>query len=102
MSEGWDWEFRPPAAQTFEELEIPVQTRIVTKLDEIVDDEWREPYEYIEPLSECHTGRSGSEIFALELTPTGSGKQSLSTISNTDPGHTNQMTTIDTRALVDT
>ena len=51
MSEEWDWEFRPTAAQTFEELDTPVQTRVVTKLDEIVDDEWREPYEYIEHRS---------------------------------------------------
>jgi mRNA-degrading endonuclease RelE of RelBE toxin-antitoxin system len=57
MSEGWDWEFRPPAAQTFEELETPVQARIVTKLDEIVDDGWREPYEYIEPLSGMPHGK---------------------------------------------
>ena len=57
MSEEWNWEFRPTAAQTFEELDTPVQTRIVTKLDEIVDDEWREPYEYIEPLSGMPHGK---------------------------------------------
>ena len=57
MSEEWDWEFRPTAAQTFEELDTPVQTRIVTKLDDIVTDEWREPYEYIEPLSGLPHGK---------------------------------------------
>ncbi len=34
-----------------------MQNRIVTKLDEIVDDEWREPYEYIEPLSRLPHGK---------------------------------------------
>lgn len=43
MSDDWDWEFRLPAARAFEELDIAVQTRIVTKLDDIVNDEWREP-----------------------------------------------------------
>ena len=51
MSEEWKWEFRPTAAQTFEELDTPVQTRVVAKLDEIVDDEWRTPDEYLEPLT---------------------------------------------------
>jgi len=56
-SDDWDWEFRPAAARTFETLDSAVQTRIVTKLDDIVDDEWREPYEYVEPLSGLPHGK---------------------------------------------
>ncbi|UWG51829.1 Cytotoxic translational repressor of toxin-antitoxin stability system [Halalkaliarchaeum sp. AArc-CO] len=53
----WDWEFRPPAAQAFEALDGRVQERIVSKLDAIVSDEWREPYEYIEPLTGLPHGK---------------------------------------------
>jgi len=38
-SEDCEWEFRPPAARTFEDLEPRVQDRIVDKLDTIVTDE---------------------------------------------------------------
>ena len=48
---NWTWEFRPRAARAFEDLNAHVQDRIVTKLDEIVTDEWREPHEHVEPLS---------------------------------------------------
>ena len=50
-SEAWAWEFRPPAARTFENLDTTVQRRIASKLDEIVTDEWRDPPAYLEPLS---------------------------------------------------
>ena len=42
-----------------------MQTRIVTKLDEIVDDEWRAPYEYIEPLSGIPHGKIRAGDFRL-------------------------------------
>lgn len=35
-SDDWEWEFRPPAAQVFEDLEPRVRDRIVDKLDTIV------------------------------------------------------------------
>lgn len=56
-SDDWTWEFRPPAAQAFNGLESHVQDRIVSKLDEIVTDEWRDPGEYIEPLSGLPHGK---------------------------------------------
>jgi len=50
-SEEWSWEFRPPAADTFAELDGDTQERIVSKLDDIVADEWRNPSDYVEPLA---------------------------------------------------
>jgi mRNA interferase RelE/StbE len=43
--------FAPRAAEQFEGFEHHVQDRLTTKLDEIVDDPWRDPSEYLEPLS---------------------------------------------------
>ena len=63
-SNDWTWEFRPPAARAFKRLDAPIQQRIVSKLDDIVTDEWRDPPEYIEPLSGVPTGRSVSVTFA--------------------------------------
>lgn len=56
-SEQWTWEFRSPAADSFDALDTETQQRIVRKLDEIVDDSWREPYEHIEPLSGMPHGK---------------------------------------------
>lgn len=39
----WRWTFAPRAANQFENLEHHVQDRIVSKLDEIVKDPWRDP-----------------------------------------------------------
>lgn len=49
--EEWVWKFAPRAAKQFDDLEHHVQDRIVSKLDEIVDDPWREPSDYLEPLT---------------------------------------------------
>lgn len=56
-SNDWEWEFRPPAGKAFEQLDSQIQQRIVDKLDEIVTDEWREPYEHVEPLSGLPHGK---------------------------------------------
>jgi mRNA-degrading endonuclease RelE of RelBE toxin-antitoxin system len=56
-SDDWEWEFRPPAASTFEDLDGHVQNRIVDKLDAIVTDEWRAPHEHVEPLSGLPHGK---------------------------------------------
>ncbi|SMO84991.1 type II toxin-antitoxin system RelE family toxin [Halorubrum cibi] len=56
-SDDWTWEFRPPAARAFERLDPAIQQRIVSKLDEIVTDEWREPPAYVEPLSGVPHGK---------------------------------------------
>lgn len=51
-SEGnWTWKFVPAALDQFEGLDEHVQDRIVSKLDEVVESEWREPEDYLEPLT---------------------------------------------------
>lgn len=50
-SEGWTWAFAPRAADQFERLEEHVQDRIVSKLDEVIASEWRDPEDYLEPLT---------------------------------------------------
>ena len=47
----WTWKFAPRAADQFAGLDHHVQDRIVSKLDEVVTSEWREPSEYLEPLT---------------------------------------------------
>jgi hypothetical protein len=56
-SDAWTWEFRPPAADAFESFDSHLQRRIVSKLDEIVADEWRDLHEHIEPLSGMPHGK---------------------------------------------
>jgi mRNA interferase RelE/StbE len=52
MSEtGWTWQFRAPAKRTYDDLDPHAQNRITDKLDEIVNDQWREPDDYVEPLT---------------------------------------------------
>lgn len=50
-SRDWTWKFAPAAFDQFDALDPHVQDRIVSKLDEIVDSEWREPDDYLEPLA---------------------------------------------------
>lgn len=50
-SEAWDWELRESAYDTFESLDAHQQDRIVSKLHDIVEDDWRTPDEYLEPLT---------------------------------------------------
>jgi len=47
----WDWEFTDPAEREYVKLQSHEQERIVSKLDEIVGDQWREPSDYLEPLT---------------------------------------------------
>jgi mRNA-degrading endonuclease RelE of RelBE toxin-antitoxin system len=47
----WTWKFAPRAATQFDGLDTHVQDRIVSKLDEIVDSEWRDPDDFVEPLT---------------------------------------------------
>ena len=47
----WQWTFVPRALDQFESLDPHVQDRIVTKLDEVVDSDWRDPDEFLEPLT---------------------------------------------------
>ncbi|WP_042664888.1 MULTISPECIES: type II toxin-antitoxin system RelE family toxin [Haloferax] len=49
--EDWTWKFSPRAANQFKGLDTHVQDRIISKLDEIVDSEWRDPDDFVEPLT---------------------------------------------------
>lgn len=50
-SEEWDWAFSPRADDQFASLESGDQQRVVSKLDEVVSSEWREPDAFLEPLT---------------------------------------------------
>lgn len=54
----WDWTFSDPAERVFGTLQPHEQERIVSKLDDIVTDQWREPSDYLEPL----TGQPHSKL----------------------------------------
>lgn len=47
----WSWAFAPRAADQFDSLDVHVQDRIVSKLDEITDSPWRDPDGFLEPLT---------------------------------------------------
>lgn len=51
MGEEWRWQFRRPAKRTYDDLDEHAQNRITDKLDEIVTDRWRDPDDYLEPLT---------------------------------------------------
>ena len=47
----WTWQFRAPAKRVYEKLDEHAQNRITDKFDEIVNDQWRDPGDYLEPLT---------------------------------------------------
>jgi len=49
--EAWTWQFRTPAKRTYDDLDDHAQDRITDKLDEIVNDQWRDTDDYLEPLT---------------------------------------------------
>lgn len=49
--EEWDWVLSPRADDQFAQLNDETQERIVSKLDEVVSSEWRDPAEFLEPLT---------------------------------------------------
>jgi len=49
--EAWDWMLSPRADNQFKQLDNKVQDRITTKLDEVISSEWREPEDFLEPLT---------------------------------------------------
>jgi mRNA interferase RelE/StbE len=51
MNDEWDWQFTDRSRRHFDALDSYAQERIVSKLDEIVTDQWRDPPDYLEPLS---------------------------------------------------
>lgn len=46
----WEWEFTDTGRRDLERLDDYARDRIIDKLDEIVEDEWRDPPDYLEPL----------------------------------------------------
>jgi len=50
-SDDWDWVFSPRADDQFASLEPDVQNHIISKLDEVVSSEWREPNAFLKPLT---------------------------------------------------
>lgn len=49
--DGWDWTFSEPAEREYVKLQSHEKERIISKLDEIVNDQWRDPSDYLEPLT---------------------------------------------------
>jgi len=49
---GWDWGFSSRAEEQFSDLDRDAQERIVSKLDEVVSSEWRDPDDYLGPLTD--------------------------------------------------
>jgi mRNA-degrading endonuclease RelE of RelBE toxin-antitoxin system len=49
--DDWDWRFSDQAEREYTKLEPHERERIVSKLDEIVNDQWRNPSDYLEPLT---------------------------------------------------
>lgn len=47
----WDWVLSPRAEDQFSGLESELRKRIVSKLDAVVTSEWREPGDFLEPLT---------------------------------------------------
>ncbi|WP_415380041.1 type II toxin-antitoxin system RelE family toxin [Halosimplex sp. TS25] len=47
----WDWKFSPRGESQFAQLDAGTQERIMDKLDEVVASEWRQPGEFLEPLT---------------------------------------------------
>ncbi|ACV47691.1 MULTISPECIES: type II toxin-antitoxin system RelE family toxin [Halomicrobium] len=50
-NDGWDWEFSPRAENQFSQLGSDSQQRIIDKLEEVVTSEWRDPDDFLEPLT---------------------------------------------------
>ena len=50
-NDSWDWVMSPRAEDQFSKLDSNIQERIVSKLDEVVSSKWREPKDYLEPLT---------------------------------------------------
>lgn len=49
--DDWTWQFRAPAKRAYDDLDEHARNRITDKLDEIVTDRWRDPDDYLKPLT---------------------------------------------------
>ena len=50
-NDDWTWKFTRRAADQFNSLDTHVQDRILSKLDEVVQSEWRHPEEFLDPVT---------------------------------------------------
>lgn len=87
MSNEWDWVLTDSARRELEALDDYAQERIVSKLDDIVTDEWREPTDYLEPLQGaphqklrigpfrlgCRADRETQTLYILRIRKRGGG-----------------------------
>ncbi len=49
--DDWEWVFSPRAEDQLAQLHADTQERIIAKLDDVVSSEWREPVDFLEPLT---------------------------------------------------
>lgn len=49
--ESWEWIMSPRAEDHFSNLNTAMQDRIITKLDEVISSDWREPRDFLDPLT---------------------------------------------------
>lgn len=66
---SWEWEFTDTAKRDFERLDAHARDRITSKLDAIVNDEWRDPPDYLEPLHGVPHGKLQIGPFRLGCRP---------------------------------
>jgi len=69
MSEDWDWKLTDRSKRQFEALDEYARDRIISKLEEVVTDQWREPTDYLEPLAERHIRSFGLDSSAPDAVP---------------------------------
>lgn len=84
----WTWKFAPRAADQFDGLDAHVQDRIVSKLDEIVDSEWRDPDDFLEPLTGGPFSKLRVGQYRLLASPRTRTRSSKSIGSNIGAGRT--------------
>lgn len=68
--DDWDWVLSPRADDQFGALDDETRERIVAKLDEIVGSPWRDPADFLEPVtgSPFRKLRVGGYRFGCRLT----------------------------------
>jgi len=49
--EAWNWVLSPRADDQFAQLDGETQEQIASKLDDVVASEWREPADFLDPLT---------------------------------------------------
>ena len=88
----WTWKFTPRAADQFDSLDTHIQDRICSKLDEIVESEWRDPGEFLDPLTGGPFSKLRIDPYRLACTLTGTIRCWKSIVSNTEVAPTRLMT----------